>query len=98
MQSPSSRFSSGACCHPEAEGRRIPRFSGVLRFAQDDSKTWLATLAALLVSVTPARAFAQACCAGGSVITPGRLAMHEDALVGLQEKAGNVLGSYSQAG
>jgi hypothetical protein len=59
---------------------------------------WLGILAALLVSGTSARAFAQACCAGGSVITPGRLAMHEDALVGLQEKAGNVLGSYSQGG
>jgi hypothetical protein len=44
-----------------------------------------------------ARASAQACCAGGTVVTPGRLAIHEDALVGLQEKAGGVLGTYSQA-
>jgi hypothetical protein len=55
-------------------------------------------MAALTVCSTPTRSFAQACCAGGTVITPGRLAMHEDALVGIQEKAGTVLGSYSQTG
>jgi hypothetical protein len=53
-------------------------------------------MAVLAVCITPGRAFAQACCAGGTVITPGRLAMHEDALVGIQEKAGTVVGSYSQ--
>jgi hypothetical protein len=55
-------------------------------------------MAALTVAGTPTRSFAQACCAGGTVITPGRLAVHEDALVGIQEKAGSVLGSYSQTG
>ncbi len=47
-----------------------------------------------VTAATPGLARAQACCAGGSVITPGRLSMHEDALVGLQEKAGSVLGAY----
>jgi hypothetical protein len=51
-------------------------------------------LAVLVVCGSPARALAQACCAGGSVITPARLALHEDGLVGLQEKAGSVLGTY----
>jgi hypothetical protein len=54
-----------------------------------------ALLVGVLVVGTPAAAAAQACCAGGTVITPGRLGMHEDFLVGLQEKAGSVLGTYS---
>ena len=60
-------------------------------------RAWLALLAGLGVGAVSARASAQACCAGGTVITPGRLATHEDALVGLQEKAGGVLGTYGQA-
>ena len=55
-------------------------------------------LAASLVTLIPARAFAQACCAGGSIVTPGRLELHEDALVGLQAKASSVFGSYDTAG
>lgn len=64
--------------------------------SRSSSAAVLAAMAALAVCITPARALAQACCAGGTVITPGRLALHEDALVGIQEKAGTVLGSYSQ--
>ncbi|HEY6463419.1 MAG TPA: hypothetical protein VIY73_24800, partial [Polyangiaceae bacterium] len=37
---------------------------------------------------------AQACCAGGSAVTPGRLELHEDALVGAELKAADVLGTY----
>lgn len=37
---------------------------------------------------------AQACCAGSSAITPGRLAGPEDALVGVLFKAQNVLGAH----
>ena len=55
-------------------------------------------LVGLLCLVAPSRALAQACCAGGSVITPARLALHEDALVGLQAKAGEVLGTYDPQG
>lgn len=44
------------------------------------------------------RAGAQACCAGSSAITPGRLGLHEDALVGLQLRASSLLGSYDPAG
>jgi hypothetical protein len=42
----------------------------------------------------PATARAQACCAGSSALTPGRLAIHEDALVGLQTKTGFGFGSF----
>lgn len=41
---------------------------------------------------------AQACCAGSGAVTPGRLGLHEVALVGAQLHAGDVLGSYDVAG
>ncbi|MFS8068715.1 MAG: transporter [Byssovorax sp.] len=43
---------------------------------------------------SPGRAEAQSCCAGASALTPARLALHEDALVGLQLKASNLYGSF----
>lgn len=39
-------------------------------------------------------AHAQSCCAGSSAITPARLALHEDALVGVQLKAATLTGSF----
>jgi hypothetical protein len=53
----------------------------------------LAVITALLA--ISARASAQACCAGAGAVTPGRLAIHEDALVGLQLKAANAFGSFA---
>ena len=50
-------------------------------------------LAAALASSR--RAAAQACCAGAGAVTPGRLAVHEDALVGLQLRTSTVFGSFS---
>jgi hypothetical protein len=44
------------------------------------------------------RARGQACCAGTGAVTPGRLALHEIALVGTQWKAGDVLGSFDAGG
>jgi hypothetical protein len=41
---------------------------------------------------------AQACCAGTGAVTPGRLALHEIALAGVQVKAGTVFGSYDGQG
>jgi hypothetical protein len=41
---------------------------------------------------------AQACCAGSGAVTPGRLALHEDGLVGLQAKGAGVLGSFDDRG
>ena len=55
----------------------------------------VAILAALLVTTTAAFARAQACCAGAGAVTPGRLAIHEDAVVGLQVKVANAFGQYS---
>ncbi len=53
-------------------------------------------VAALLVGEGAARA--QACCAGSGAVTPGRLALHETALVGTSLKAGAVTGSYDGDG
>jgi hypothetical protein len=57
-----------------------------------------ALLVAFATWGTPSRAWAQACCAGASAVTPARLAMHEDALVGVQLRAANVFGSYDLGG
>ncbi len=43
---------------------------------------------------TARQAHAQACCAGAGALTPGRLQLHEDALVGLQLHAATVLGAF----
>ena len=50
------------------------------------------------VSLLSARAGAQACCAGAGALTPGRLGLHEDALVGTQVHAATVLGSFDDGG
>ncbi len=47
-----------------------------------------------VVSAIAKHASAQACCAGSGALTPGRLALHEDALVGLELHAATVLGTY----
>jgi hypothetical protein len=46
----------------------------------------------------PTAARAQACCAGAAALTPGRLAPHEQALVGLQLQAALVLGTFDARG
>jgi hypothetical protein len=46
----------------------------------------------------PHRALAQACCAGSSAVTPGRLALHEDALVGLDARITGAYGSFDPTG
>lgn len=58
----------------------------------------LAALAAAATLGCPLRAWAQACCAGAAAVTPGRLELHEDALVGVQLKAASVIGSYDTGG
>ncbi|MFO7179225.1 MAG: hypothetical protein DIU78_011040 [Pseudomonadota bacterium] len=40
---------------------------------------------------------AQACCAGAAAITPGRLELHETALVGMQARASAATGTYSES-
>ena len=58
----------------------------------------LVALAAWGSPVVERAARAQACCAGGSAITPGRLQLHEDALVGMELKAATLLGTYDTGG
>jgi hypothetical protein len=50
------------------------------------------------MSTIAPRAWAQACCAGSAAITPARLSVHEDALVGVTLRAATVLGSYDPTG
>lgn len=50
------------------------------------------------IEIAPCDALAQACCAGGTAVTPGRLALHEDALVGVQLRLAAVHGSYDLGG
>src|SRR4051794_22340201 len=58
----------------------------------------LLALACAFACGLPSRAWAQACCAGSSVLTPGRLATHEDALVGAQVRAATLFGSWNEDG
>src|SRR6476620_9940711 len=59
----------------------------------------LAALAIAVASLSSAsRASAQACCAGSGAVTPGRLAVHEDALVGLSARAAHAYGSFDSDG
>jgi hypothetical protein len=59
------------------------------------SSSFLSAVAIVAASTTASSsALAQACCAGASAVTPGRLELHEDELVGVQLKAGSVIGSY----
>jgi hypothetical protein len=69
--------------------RRSFRFSSARGLA-------LAALAA--VGTSSSRAQAQACCAGGSAVTPARLELHEQALAGVELRAGGVLGAYDPGG
>ncbi len=55
----------------------------------------LALLAAAALGLAwPARAAAQACCAGGALVNPTRLAPYEDASAGLQLRARGTYGSF----
>lgn len=55
--------------------------------------------AILLAGATRATpAAAQACCAGGALVNPARLALHEDYAVGLQTRVRDDLGSFDGSG
>ena len=57
-----------------------------------------AVLAAAISAGSERRAVAQACCAGGALVTPARLALHEDYGVGIQTRARSNLGSFDPTG
>lgn len=50
------------------------------------------------VLLRPATASAQACCAGAGAVTPARLGMHDEALIGAQLRVASVFGSYDASG
>ena len=52
----------------------------------------------LAVLAFPSLARGQACCAGSSAVTPGRLALHEDALVGIDARVTGAYGSFDPTG
>ena len=58
----------------------------------------LAIVGAAVVLARPHVARAQACCAGSTAVTPGRLALHEDALVGVDVHAADAYGSFDPTG
>jgi hypothetical protein len=76
------------------------------RSRSDSVKNWrsranrlTAVIAAFVGMLAQARqARGQACCAGAAAVTPARLAVHEDALVGAQVRAANLFGSFSPRG
>jgi hypothetical protein len=51
-----------------------------------------------VLAARPQAASAQACCSGGSIVTPTRLAVYEDWAVGLQTRARSNLGSFAADG
>src|SRR5579871_6816932 len=55
-------------------------------------------LAVVALLALEGRARAQACCAGGAVVAPTRLAVHEDAAVGIQMRARSNTGSFDSGG
>jgi hypothetical protein len=63
------------------------------------SPRWPIAVALALAALTAvAVAHAQACCAGGSAVTPGRLEPHEDALLGVKASVTAAFGSYDKKG
>jgi hypothetical protein len=67
-------------------------------FADQARRSALVVAIAAAITSIAARASAQACCAGSGAVTPGRLAVHEDALVGLSLRHAHVFGSFDKDG
>lgn len=63
------------------------------------SVTYLVALFfALCLALSPSLARAQACCSGASAVTPGRLALHDEALIGMLLRGSAVVGSHDERG
>ncbi|HEY3595654.1 MAG TPA: hypothetical protein VGL13_17325 [Polyangiaceae bacterium] len=58
----------------------------------------LGLASSLAIVAMAGQARAQACCAGTGAVTPGRLALHESALVGAEAKAASIVGHFDQNG
>lgn len=61
-------------------------------------RTALSFMTVFAVITASDRAWAQACCAGSGAVTPGRLAVHEDALVAVQLRAAHAFGTFESNG
>ena len=59
---------------------------------------WVSVVCVLAFALRAESALAQACCAGGSVATPTRLAVYERVAVGFQTSARQVIGEWNAAG
>ncbi len=57
-----------------------------------------APVIAVALLAAPSFAHAQACCAGAAAVTPGRLSLHEDALVGIDARVTDGYGSFDPTG
>lgn len=68
------------------------------RFTDRAASALCAVATVLAVLTASDRAAAQACCAGSGAVTPGRLAVHEDALVAAQLRAAHAFGSFDSGG
>src|SRR5580658_11371561 len=91
----SSAMSTSSCPASGSFARASPGLSRIMRRLHFRSRKRPLVLCASLACATfSGRAHGQACCAGTGAVTPGRLALHEVALVGTQWKAGDVLGSF----
>jgi hypothetical protein len=69
--------------------------SRTLRFREGAAA---AVLLSVIAAAAPRPALAQACCAGGTIVTPTRLALHEDFAVGMQLRARTNAGSFDAGG
>ena len=67
-------------------------------FADRARSAALAVTTVIAFMTASDRASGQACCAGSGAVTPGRLAVHEDALVALQLRAAHAFGSFDSNG
>ena len=68
-----------------------------------ERRGWRGAIAAGLLTAAAAMGVArpaagQACCAGGAVVTPTRLAPYEDVAVGIESRTVSALGSYTSDG
>jgi hypothetical protein len=59
---------------------------------------WAASSVLVLCTGIARAGHAQACCAGGAAVTPGRLELYEQGLMGLELKAGEVFGAFDSGG
>lgn len=66
--------------------------------SRSSRSTFASAVAAAALLLAARSAEAQACCAGSGAVTPARLGVHEDALIGMQLRGAYHLGSHDATG